>query len=414
MLPTLSQIRKISTLILTSILVLTNAGYSQDENAERLRGEIAQFEKQLATMAEGRADAAQQLENIDRMINLRRRLVKQLEANVAKGNKKVRAIESRIREMDGQIKSLTGALGEKEQHLNILRSEVSERIRFIYKRRNHGKVAFVFGSRDLNDFVVRQKYLKSVEEYDRRSLTNLKDSRNEVLENRSHKQNAHQQLNLEKENHSRELKKVKSTLKERKNEEGKLQSERKEKNELLAQLSDNEEILKLLLEERKQSLGKIGDEIQRLVRDAVRVEKKFSPSRPFTSLAGKLPWPITDRRIVKGFGSIKESKYGTVVNNPGIDFAAKPGLSVHAVADGIVTSIRYLRGFGNIVFVSHGNGSYTTYAGIDMILVNEGVIVDSGDKLGEVGEEGVNSNFHFEVWIDRKAQNPKKWLKASK
>jgi murein DD-endopeptidase MepM/ murein hydrolase activator NlpD len=100
----------------------------------------------------------------------------------------------------------------------------------------------------------------------------------------------------------------------------------------------------------------------------------------------------------------------------GIDFIADSGTPVVAAAGGIVQFAGYHPQYGHLVEVDHGNDLVTRYAHLSKMLVEEGAIVHRGRKIGEVGSSGRSTgpHLHFEVRYKGAAQNPARFLLASK
>ncbi len=92
----------------------------------------------------------------------------------------------------------------------------------------------------------------------------------------------------------------------------------------------------------------------------------------------------------------------------GIDIGAPVGTSVYASAAGTVivsSSSGWNGGYGNLIIVSHSNGTQTVYAHLSKNLVSIGQTVAQGDKIGLVGATGKSTgpHLHFEI---RGAKNP--------
>ena len=86
----------------------------------------------------------------------------------------------------------------------------------------------------------------------------------------------------------------------------------------------------------------------------------------------------------------------------GIDFEAKAGLSVQAVASGKVVYVDWL--MGNTVIIKHENGFYTSYGHLDKIITQKGRVVTTGQKIGTVGKTGTD-HYHLHFELDRKVGN---------
>jgi len=114
--------------------------------------------------------------------------------------------------------------------------------------------------------------------------------------------------------------------------------------------------------------------------------------------------PITDDYFISSkFG--KRILKGKVSNHTGIDFAASCGTNVVAAADGnVIVVVENSRncstcGYGNYVIVEHKNGYRTVYGHLTSISVKNGQKLNSGEKVGTVGNTGhsYGCHLHFEI-----------------
>ena len=126
----------------------------------------------------------------------------------------------------------------------------------------------------------------------------------------------------------------------------------------------------------------------------------------FNAMKGKLPWPIKGT-IVSKFGNKKNQKLKTITENLGIDIKGSKNASVITVLDGVVSTITYIRGHGNVIIIDHGDGFNTVYANIKNISIEENQYVQAGMQIAEVNNELI---LHFEIWRNQKKTNPEKWL----
>lgn len=115
-----------------------------------------------------------------------------------------------------------------------------------------------------------------------------------------------------------------------------------------------------------------------------------------------LIWPVTGKSV-KAFTA--ESR--------GIDIAADRGTAVKAAAAGEVLLVSTaFKGYGNLVILRHGDGTFvTTYGQLQSIAVEKGARVKAGQKIGTVGGlDASNPLLHFEVRIAGKPVDPKEYL----
>ena len=140
-------------------------------------------------------------------------------------------------------------------------------------------------------------------------------------------------------------------------------------------------------------------------------EQNRATTGNFAIMKGRLNWPANGR-ITGKFGTIRNPDTGVLIENVGIDIQTKSGASVNSVLDGVVSTITYIRGHGNVIIIDHGGGFSTVYAQIDDITVHENEYVQKGNTIASVvkTEDGSVSKFHFEVWGNQNKLNPEIWL----
>ncbi len=92
----------------------------------------------------------------------------------------------------------------------------------------------------------------------------------------------------------------------------------------------------------------------------------------------------------------------------GADIKAAHGTSVYAAGAATVILARRQNGYGNVIYLDHGNGLITRYGHLSKILVKSGQTVDGTTEIGRVGATGraTGPHLHFEVRIDGRPVNP--------
>lgn len=128
------------------------------------------------------------------------------------------------------------------------------------------------------------------------------------------------------------------------------------------------------------------------------IPKSLPADRPFAELRGRLPWPA------RGAVSTGEG---------GLDIAAAAGSTVHAVAHGRIAYAQWLRGFGMLVIVDHGNGWMSLYGNNESLLVRVGDWVDAGQAVATAAAPGPGqAGVYFGLRHDGKAVDARTWLTA--
>lgn len=99
----------------------------------------------------------------------------------------------------------------------------------------------------------------------------------------------------------------------------------------------------------------------------------------FASLKGKLSLPVKGQVINR----LKDLK--------GILIKSEEGTPVKSIASGKVVYADWMRGYGNIIIISHGNGYMSLYGYNQSLLKSENSTVNVGDVIATVGNTGGNS-----------------------
>jgi murein DD-endopeptidase MepM/ murein hydrolase activator NlpD len=122
--------------------------------------------------------------------------------------------------------------------------------------------------------------------------------------------------------------------------------------------------------------------------------------------------PADSGEITSGFGYRADPFTGGGAFHPGLDFRGAFGAPIHAAADGTVSFVGQIRGYGNVVEVSHGNGLLTRYAHMSKTMAKVGQRVAAGDVIGKIGSTGRSTgpHLHFEVRINGSVVNPRPFL----
>ncbi|MBV9958925.1 MAG: peptidoglycan DD-metalloendopeptidase family protein [Acidobacteria bacterium] len=160
-----------------------------------------------------------------------------------------------------------------------------------------------------------------------------------------------------------------------------------------------------------------------LVNDIVIISEASAPvtsslpaSRRFEGSSNQnMPsiWPVAGNLGKSGFG-IRRNPFGgsSTEFHKGQDISAAYGSPVIATADGVVVIAGWLRGYGQVVYIDHGNGISTRYGHLSRLDVIVGQTIKRGQQLGLVGSTGRSTgpHLHYEVRVDGLATNPVPYL----
>ncbi len=391
-------------LILTTIVVFGQTNKQIKEKSgelEKIKVEIINLEKNLKESEESEKTTVKVLEKINHQVHLVNKIIKSLD-------REERDIQLKINNLYKQIQSL-------ESETKELKSDYTEYIKWLYVNGKEVKWNFMVKSETINQAVIRYKYFNYVTEKNEERLLNLVEKKREL-----------EKLSVQLENENTQKKKLEAEKVEEKN---RLSIRESEKNNLIVQLHKNQNNIEKEIDKKRRfeieiksriaKLIEVERERERKLREARFKNKTIEPIVPkvnyakfenFSELKGKMNWPVSSGKITRKFGENKNKKLKTVTLNYGIDIKSKSNEKVFSVAEGVVSVIDWIVGFGSIIIITHKGDFRTVYGHIDNIQVNEGDIVKAGTELGTVNQSLEGNIVHFEIWDERNYKNPQKWL----
>ncbi|MDO8930809.1 MAG: peptidoglycan DD-metalloendopeptidase family protein [Rhodocyclaceae bacterium] len=219
--------------------------------------------------------------------------------------------------------------------------------------------------------------------------------------------------------------------KQRQHERSALLAQRQQRQAMLAKVADRIKAQRREIDTLKrdeQRLGKLIEGLAKLVaRSVSKPVAKPLPTRPggkpapinertpdpamaggeFAALKGKLHLPV--KGTIAGRFGTPRAEGGTTWK--GVYIRAAEGAEVRAVAPGRVVFSDWLRGFGNLMIVDHGNGFLSVYGNNESLLRQAGEAVKGGEAVATVGNSGGNpeSGLYFELRHQGQAFDPLKW-----
>lgn len=219
-------------------------------------------------------------------------------------------------------------------------------------------------------------------------------------------------------------------------EKTRLEESRKQRGLVLARLSADiqtkEQQLQRLLEDERQ-LGQLLKRLEEAQQRAKRTQRPpakpekpsttIPPGRPapsetpqrirdaslFANLQGRLRWPVQGQ-IAAHYGTSRglgASKW------QGVLIAAAEGQNVHAISRGRVVFADWLRGFGLMLIVDHGEGYMSLYGQNQNLRKSVGDAVESGEVIASAGNSGghMNPGLYFEIRRNGAPVNPALWCR---
>jgi len=368
--------------------------YDRGEELEDLRTTIEDLKQELKHKKSTEVNVLQQIGQLGKKLDFTNRLIARLGQEIEIRNAGV--TESRI-----EVKA-------SKDHIVKLKKRFARRAVKMYKTGTYSDFELLLTSASVSQFFYRLKYMKLINDYDRKlyssinsAIRNLNEKEKYLLKEISEREKIIDENENEKRNLSKNRVARRKLLKRVQKDKGALAQLVKEKEIAAKQV---EAIITALEDERKRL-----EELARLRKVPI---EELTLDAEFASHKGKLIWPVVGRVTAK-FGRRRHPLLKTITQNSGIDIAAKEGVEVVSVLRGRITSITWIRGFGNTLIIDHGAGYYSVYTHLGEVYVIPNEIVASGQKIATVGDSGSvdGITLHFEIWHNREKQNPAVWLR---
>ena len=179
-----------------------------------------------------------------------------------------------------------------------------------------------------------------------------------------------------------------------------------------------------IVKEMEKDIAKQGNRLKILVADEKLLQqllkeiRNIMPSRlseidkreTFAKRRGRLKWPVKGQ-VKRLFG--KSRKAANLKWN-GVLIPSAEGNNVRAISHGRVAYADWLRGYGMLVIIDHGDGYMSLYGYNQALYKEPGDWVEEGEVIATVGRSGgqLKSALYFEVRVKGQPSNPTKWCRG--
>jgi len=390
-----------------------------------LRSRIEGLRKELSANEENKADAGGRLRESDRQIS---RLQRELhELNDSRGR-----LEKKLKNLQQQSQELGVTLTQQQTQLETLLYRQ-------YQRGTPDSLQLLLNGDDPNQMARDLHYLSAIALTRAELMGEIKTSLDkkkslaadtrersaELADVEAEQNKRHADLQKQRDERQALYAQISSKVKAQRKEIGNLQQNEKRMTRLIDRLSRilAAQAAKAAEAARQAEARKAAARQREKERESSRPAPDVEPSRPrtveaenhyepapsngsFARLRGKLRLPV--RGAVSGrFGSPREGG-GTW---RGLFIRAGTGSEVKAIAGGRVVFSEWMRGFGNLLIVDHGDAYLSIYGNNDALLKQVGQAVQGGETVATVGNSGGNpeSGLYFELRHKGQPIDPMKW-----
>lgn len=396
----ISAIRKIlrnCILVLASLSTLAIAAPKPE--LQELRGRIDSLKKSLDSKEDAKADAADELKSSEQAISVINSALRDLTRRQQAAQSTLNSLQQEKAGLDGRIASEQVMLGRLlyQQY----RSGQQDQLKILLNQENPGLAA-------------RQM----------RYYSYLARARSELIDRlRSNLERLHQ-LTRETETKQAELSKIRI---EQDRQRQQLLAQQQVKKKLVTQLAKQIGQQRGELSRLQRNERQLTQLIERLARQRKAAPRKAAPAPSaarnstvpdasvagisFTQLKGKLQLPVRGE-LTGRFGDLRQDSGAPW---RGVFIRTAPSQEVRAIASGRVVFADWLRGFGNLLIVDHGNGYMSLYGNNESLFKRTGEDIRAGDVIASTGNSGGNpeTGLYFEIRYQSRPFNPLDWCKIS-
>ncbi len=397
--PSVRGLLALALLASTATTVAAPGGQSREQQAEAKK-QLADVRSKMEALAKQQADTAERRDSVNA------ELAKQANA-LAGAARAVRQTDTELATKQQQLDQLQQQRTSLKQTLDSQRAAIADLLRATYALGHGSDLRLLLGDEDLARISRALVYSKYFQQDRVKRVQQLMTDLTRLQELEATITSEQQALQATKSQREQQAK----TLAQQRAAQQKLAAETD------AQYKDQAERL-AALKQNAQSLNSLVDKLQKVIDEAAResaareaaARAAASSKRPghklppppvevgsaSANIRGNLPWPASGD--VHSYGS-------------GVLIKASGGSEIHAVARGRVIYAGFLRGYGMLLIVNHGNGWMSMYGNNETMLHGVGDQVDAGEAIGTASAPtGVNTGVYFELRKGGQPVDPRNWL----
>jgi septal ring factor EnvC (AmiA/AmiB activator) len=383
-------IRGLARVVLVALAVAGGASAQQPRDAElrELRGRIEQLRKDLAASESARAEAVDQL--------------RESETAISEANRSLRELARDRDRVRGELGWISSESQQLRADLEARRSQLARLLRAQYVQGDRGVLRVLLSGEDPQGVARQLVYAVHIS---RAQADVIRTTREDLARIAT--------LEARARDHAAELAAVDAKAR---SERSALRAKAAERRQVLARMSGEIRKAQRDLDTAQKNEARLTRLIQELAR-AARPPLRPSAARPdapvvgaFGGHKGRLRAPVRGELAAR-FGSPQQA---LSPSPKGVFFRAAAGEDVRAVAAGQVVFADWMRGYGNLLILDHGDGYLSVYGNNEAVLKRVGDAVHAGDVVATVGASGGNetSGLYFELRHQGRPFDPAPWLQS--
>jgi septal ring factor EnvC (AmiA/AmiB activator) len=378
---------RVIALVLLPVFLLSGVAHAgknipggHDEKLEQLRTRISELKHELVSIRDERDE---------------------LQGALEKTEKDIGAVAASLRELDGQadqsrkdIRELQRNFDTEQLKLDTLRVTLEKELRAAYMAGKQEQVKLLLNQEEpaaLGRLMVYHEYFmrartQAMQDI-RATLARLAEIERELLVQRSG---------------------IEVLIEQQQEKSSRLLDRQAQRREILLQLQDRltgKTSRLAALEADERQLQQLVQSLQQAIKDISLPAGEYESLR---SLKGKLHWPVAGH-ISMNYG---ERHVSGKLRSRGVHIRSRSGADVHAIARGRVIFADWLRGFGLLMIIDHGDNYMSLYGQNRSLYREVGEWVARDEVIAAAGNSGgqAQAGLYLELRKDGRPFNPDSWF----
>jgi murein DD-endopeptidase MepM/ murein hydrolase activator NlpD len=367
---------------------------------ERARDELNKKIQQYNETAQKKAQQARSL--LGRITNLQQ--------NSKVAQQQIKLLELQSNKLQKSMTELDQEITTTSRRVDSLIGELRVRVVNMYKYGSREGLNLLLSAENTHEAVASAYLLDRLSRYDQlvidellSKMSALEQSKRSLERNREQLATRTKELNVQREQYSSSINETSVILSGVQRDRQKAEAAAKEMEQA------QQEIGRTILALTQKKKARESDD-----KKPQSAGSALAPKYPSLARGSMLDWPVQGA-VDRPYGSHVHPVFKTKSFNSGIDIRAASGTPVKAAGPGEVLYEGWLRGFGQVVIIDHGQNISTVYAHLASTRVKERDAVQPGTVIGTVGNTGTTESYslHFEVRVKESAKNPLDYLKKA-
>ncbi|MCX5863583.1 MAG: peptidoglycan DD-metalloendopeptidase family protein [Deltaproteobacteria bacterium] len=293
---------------------------------------------------------------------------------------------------------------------------IKKRLNSFYRMGDIGVMNVIFSTSELPDLLAFREYFDALL---KRDQDVIREYREKVATLEKTQISLHQEKQV-----------LVETITKVKGQEEQLASTREERMRLLQKVKTEKKLYQMALDELEGAADRLTNTLEQLKTEAAKARQKevrpketrpatAQKSRPdnlgFAAQKGRLA-PPAPGTVTTLFGKSVQEKFGIATFANGIDIKTAPGTEITAIYEGKVIYAKFLRGYGNLLIIDHGQQYLSLVSRAAKFYKEEGDTVARGEVVGIMSDqEGLlGEGLHFEIRHGTTPENPLQWVNNAK